>query len=232
MPSKRRQVEGSVCVIITVTGTDHSIAEIGEILAWVHAALSLSKFPSRVCLSDPVLKPKPISRHSLPGTNIVADCKIFSTLGAEENHNLDPGNCWADILGNTVYVKGYPTARRAEHNTGMEVSLSTMISLANSRRLNRFKGVLCIKGYCSIILPTRWQGNFIYWHLVTNRNGEHMSYTDDKVRRLWNYYPQDLSISALEKSRHILGWCENIQNIAGMYDLKFTQVLPFFTPIP
>lgn len=202
-------------VVWTVTGTVDSVAEIGEILAWIVAALSLSRFPSGICASCPALSSPPIR----PGIDNFAHCKISPYLSdIEDPRSANSGNCWTNILGNTVYVRGYPTARRVEHHTGMEVSLATMISLVRSRRLSRFKGRFCIKGYCSIIMPTRRQGDCIYWHLVTDHSGEHIHFTDYRVQRLWGEYPQNLNITALEKSRHILGWCDNIQNFAGTYD--------------
>lgn len=207
-------------VLWTVRGTVDSVAEIGEILAWMVAALSISYLPSDICVSDPALIISPLRSV----INDFAVCDIVSYLRTEKSHSAASGNCWADILGNTVYVKGYPTARRVEHHTGMEVSLATMIALVRSRRLSRFKGRFCIKGYCSIIMPTRRQGDCIYWHLVTDHTGEYIHFTDYRVRRLWGEYPQDLSITTLEKSRHILGWCGSIQNFAGTYDPS----MPFF----
>lgn len=209
-------------VVWTATGTANSVAEIGEILAWLVAALSLSNLPKGICVSEPAISSAAIRPG---GLDKFAHCKISSTLWSEEHNTADTrsvtsSNCWADILGNTVYVKGYPTAGRAEHHTGMEVSLATMIHLVRSRRLSRFKGRFCIKSYCSIIMPTQKQGDFIYWHLVTNRSGEYLSYTDDKVQRLWGKYPRGLVYKSLERSRHILGWCDNIQNLAGTYELN------------
>ncbi|KAK2607654.1 hypothetical protein N8I77_006317 [Diaporthe amygdali] len=229
LPSRGWNAEDRVFgeVVFTVTGAVSSVAEIGQIIAWINAALSLSDLQTGIRVSCPVLEPEPKSGKSIrPGTNIVADCKIYSTLGVEGHadigtRNFASANCWSDILGNTIYVRGYPTARRAEHHTGMEVSLGTMIALANSRRLSRFKGFFSIKGFCSIILPTRLQGNFIYWHLVTNLDGKYISYTNDKVRRLWREYPPGLSTENLQTSRHILGWCDNIQNLAGSEVAKY-----------
>lgn len=226
LPSKEWNAEDGVFggVIFTVTGAVYSVAEIGQIIAWLHAALSLSDLPTGIRVSNPVLEPITNGgRPVRPGTDIVAECKIYSTLGTERSDTVGPrsttsGNCWSNILGNTVYVRGYPTARRAEHHTGMEVSLAVMIALANSRRLSRFKGLFCIKGFCSIILPTRLQEGLIFWHLVTNLDREYMSYTDHKILRLWASYPLGLSTEILETSRHILGWCDNIQNLAGVYD--------------
>lgn len=221
-------------VVWTVTGTVESVAEIGEILAWFEAALSLSKFPSRICASIPVIFSQPMK----PGDKF-AHFTISPFLSEEDRQIANPGsassgNCWEDVLGNTVYVKGYPTARRAEHHTGMEVSLASMMALNKSQRLSRFKGRFCIKGYCSIILPTRQGGDCIYWHLVTDGTGEYIHYTDYRVQRLWNVYPQDLSITDIVNSRHILGWCDNIQNLAGTYELarrlsslRFLATLPF-----
>lgn len=127
-----------------------------------------------------------------------------------------PGSCWAKMLGdNMVSVRGYPIARRPEHQTGMEIQLPMMLSLANARRLSQFKGIFCIKGYCSIVIPTRRQGDIIYWHLVTNLDGQHISYTDERVVALATNYPRDLSIQDLRTSRHILGWSPEIENLTG-----------------
>lgn len=207
-------------VIWTVFGAVESVAEIGEILAWTVAALSLSDLPTGIGVSEPVLGSPPIRPG--PWLDKYAHCKIYSESWKEGNQVADTrsatsGNCWADMLGNTVYVKGYPTARRVEHHKGMEVSLTTMIALVRSRRLSRFKGRFCIKGYCSIVIPTRRQGDCIYWHLVTDHTGEYIYYTDYRVRQLWRDCPQDLTIRDLEKSRHIVGWCDNIRNLAGTY---------------
>lgn len=216
--------------VFTTTGTISSVAEVGEILAWIGAALSISDLQAGVSVSDPVLEPRTRDGTLVqPGIDSFADCDISANLGTEEHDIMDSrcansSNCWGDILGNTVHVKGYPTARRAEHHTGMEVSLATMISLARSRRLSRFKGHFCIKGYCSIVIPTRQQGDFIYWHLITHHNGEYMSYIDYRVQILWKEYPRDLSIRDLEKGRHILGWCDNVQNFAGMYVLNVSSL--------
>jgi hypothetical protein len=204
-------------VVWTVTGTADSVAEIGEILAWLVSGLILSDFPTGICASNPVLHSHPVR----PG----AKCTSFtiSPLLSQERRrdHAHPasGNCWTDVLGNTIHVRGYPTARRAEHHTGMEVSLATMMALVRSERLGRFKGHFCIKGYCSIILPTRQRGDCIYWHLITNRGGEYIHSTDYRVQRFWNVYPKDLSLARLVTSRHILGWCDNIRNLAGTYDL-------------
>lgn len=216
--------------VFTTTGTISSVAEVGEILVWINAALSLSNLEAGVSVSDPVLKPRTRdSTLAQPGIDNFADCNISANLGTEEYDITDSrcaisSDCWGDILGNTVFVKGYPTARRAEHYTGMEVSLSTMISLARSRRLSRFNGNFCIKGYCSIVIPIRKQGDSIYWHLITNHNGAYVSYVDYRVQKLWKDYPRDLSIRDLEKGRHILGWCDNVQIFAGMFSLNMSSL--------
>ncbi|KUI55959.1 hypothetical protein VP1G_10781 [Cytospora mali] len=199
---------------ITVSGTTCSIAEIGEILAWMRTALSGGfSHLDRVWTGTPVLQ---ASNSSM---------KVLSRLDPGEvplvPHSSQPGSCWYNILGNVVSVKGYPTKRRPEHHTGIELPLPMMVPLANARRLSRFKGMLCIKGYCSIVVPTRRQGGFIYWHLITNSDGEHISYTDGRVVTLAETYPQDLSIEDLRTSRHILGWTPQVENLTGSSDARY-----------
>jgi hypothetical protein len=82
-------------VVWKVTGTVNSVAEIGEVLAWLVAALSLSNLPSGICVSDPVLNNIPIHAG---GFEQFARYMISSNLYSEAQQAIDPqsitpGNC-------------------------------------------------------------------------------------------------------------------------------------------
>lgn len=189
-------------VNFVVVGTAYSIAEIGEILAWIRTSLS-GGVPEHGSVQA--------CTPSLLGSS--ASMKIEISMNRDVptiQDETQAGNCWSNILGTVVSVRGYPTARRPEHNTGMEMPLPMMISLANARRLTRFKDMFCIKGFCSIIVPTRQENDFIYWHLIANLDGEHISYTDTRVYALTESYPKELSDEDLASSRYILGWSPQV----------------------
>lgn len=212
-------------LLITVTGSVHSVAEIGEAVAWLQAALSFSGTENSICACIPILEPALLSdgprnsaQSGISGQKLYMIRTDFEPLGSVPliGHKADDdGNCWRNILGNTVSVKGYPTRCRPQQQTGMEISLDTMIALANARRLSLFGGKFCIKGFCSVIVPTQRQDNIVYWHLLTNLDGEHLSYTDERVLACGRTYPWGLRVEDLKTSRHILGWCTEVHNLTG-----------------
>lgn len=210
-------------VRLSVTGTIYAIAEIGEIISWLHAALSLTVGSDGISIHEPFIDLNFLATQAFMESGVDATCRIQSSLkGKMRDIQTTPsaqGECWQNILGNTVCVHGYPTTRRPMRQTGMEVSLKTMISLANARKLMCFKGIFCIKGYCSLIVPTERKEDTIFWHLSTNKDGSYMPYTGQNHGENGlnndNQCLQGLSLHELETSTHVLGWASNVESLAG-----------------
>ncbi|KAL6849042.1 hypothetical protein ACO1O0_008572 [Amphichorda felina] len=91
------------------------------------------------------------------------------------------GQCWHDIFKNPVIVKGYPIPQRPEWSTGLEIPLNMMAGLARSQRLDRFRDKLYIKGFSTMLVPTKQIGDVICWHMIYNKDGSRISYLDDNV---------------------------------------------------
>ncbi|KAF2107446.1 hypothetical protein BDV96DRAFT_589304 [Lophiotrema nucula] len=93
--------------------------------------------------------------------------------------------------------------------------LNIMTTLARSRRITTYAGGLYIKTFCAILALTKQIGQVLVWHLVFNDDGEHISYSDRRVLATDALKSDNISIATLESSRHILGWCENIESKVG-----------------
>ncbi|KAL7968449.1 hypothetical protein HDV63DRAFT_87679 [Trichoderma sp. SZMC 28014] len=202
--------------MVKVHGIAASIAEAGEQLAWLGAALRASPRRNRLILCTPTIKiyqnspPLCQSELHLSLTNIIY--KIGFTMEKDIHASTGVnGQCWHSLFRNPVIVQGYPIPRRIERSTGLEISLNIMAGLAQSQHISQFKGKLYIKGFSIMILPVRQDGEVLYWHLIYNKNGHRISYLDDNIRQ----EKQDIKETGLEHSRHILGWCSEIEFYAG-----------------
>ena len=204
-------------------GTGHSVAEIGEQLAWLGAALRSSPYELGVTYCTPFISDIhiPNSQHSVsewsPWLEIL--CKIdFIVQKMDEHLKLSNGQCWHNMFRNPVVVKGYPIPRRSEPNTGLEIPLNMMAGLAGTRLINTFNKQLFIKSFSTVLVPTKRDGSLLIWHLLFNKNGNRISYLD-------NTFPhaENLSISDLENSRHVLGWCSEVKYNAGRNNLRIMK---------
>ena len=130
----------------------------------------------------------------------------FST----EDYESSNGQCWHHLFRNPVVVKGYPIPRRSAPNLGLEISLDTMAGLARTKCINTFNNKIFIKGFATMLVPTQFSGGLLIWHLLYNKSGERISYLDSQ-----GTHAESISLSDLEGSRHILGWCQNVRYCAG-----------------
>lgn len=135
----------------------------------------------------------------------------FALEAVPQSPRNSNGQCWNDIFRNPVIVKGYPIPQRVEWNTGLEVSLNIMAGLARTQRVDRFKEKVYIKGFSTLLVPTKRSEDILCWHLIYNRDGSRISYLDDYLHQ-----EQYIGRLDLENLRHVLGWCSEARFYAGM----------------
>jgi hypothetical protein len=209
--------------MVEAFGTGDSVAEIGEQLAWLGAALRSSPCELGVAYCTPFISDIHVDNapHPVSGTPSWANifCKIDFTVQEREEHlESSNGQCWHNMFRNPVVVKGYPIPRRSESNTGLEIPLNMMAGLARTQRANTFNGKLFIKGFSTMLVPTKHSGDLLIWHLLYNKDGNRISYLDNTIPHVEN-----ISIFDLEKARHVVGWCSEIRNYAGRNDVNITK---------
>ena len=145
--------------------------------------------------------------------------ELASNFFCDINFNIDVidnmgkllnGQCWLQLFQNPVIVKGYPIPRKPASVVGLEISLDIMAGLVETRHINIFNNKIFIKGFSTMLVPTSYSGNILFWHLLYRKNGDHISYLDSK-----DIHAADISLTDLETSRHILGWCSKTRYLAG-----------------
>ncbi|KAK3374364.1 hypothetical protein B0T24DRAFT_577334 [Lasiosphaeria ovina] len=213
---------------IAVKGSAYTIAEVGEILGWINTALGASRADGTIDCHSPFCKlqiaaPFTEASESPWGAMLVMELSSVISVGRIEEVSTLPGQCWTGLFGSPTLVQGYRIPRRDEPGTGMEVPLIILAQLVNTRKISIFGGRILIKGYSAILVPTRKSDGFVFWHLVSNdsADGGHISYSDLRVMDLLRVYPESLTMSDLETSRHILGWCGDVNNRTGTREANY-----------
>lgn len=208
--------------LVEAIGTSSALQEVGEQLAWISATLRTSPVDSVTFCSPNIARFCPQTTF-VPGVVQRYDCDIEHTFRSVEG-NVIPidGECWYNLFRNPVVVEGFPIPLRPERDTGLEIPLSIMAALADTKRVDEFNGKLFIKGFAAMLYPTkRSEEDVLIWHLRYKDDGRHISYFEAGEPHV------DVPISIIEKTRHIVGWCSEAKLLAG----KITQSpYPFLDP--
>jgi hypothetical protein len=208
---------------LEVTGIAECIAEIGEQLAWLSSALRSSPNETGVAFCNSFASEMGMEHFSDLTSRSPSRffCNIsFNLEFIDEAEGLSNGQCWHQLFRNPVIVKGYPILRRPVSNLGLEISLDTMAGLAQTQHINTFDNKIFIKGFCTMLVPTHYCGNIIIWHLLYKKNGERISYLESNGN-----HAENISLSGLETSRHILGWCSKVRYLAGKETFRQSSLL-------
>jgi hypothetical protein len=210
----------SSCVV-TAKGSVDFVSEIGEQLAWLASTLRSSPISTGVLACTPSLSRLRIHDEdkNVLSVAMAASCRIsFDMAVAQDIITHSPGFCWANLFRNPLLVTGYPIRRRANADTGLELSLSMMAALVQSRQMTDFGERLVLKGFCSLLVATAAVADAVVWHLLFNPIGERISYCDSRLENIDYGMAQGLMLRDLESRRHIVGWCSEIKDYPGKGD--------------
>ncbi|KAK4060353.1 hypothetical protein Trihar35433_10217 [Trichoderma harzianum] len=184
--------------IVEAHGVSASITEVGELFAWLGAALKASPRQNGLMHCIPIIRNIAQNTTSLEeikpqvsSTHLTYQIE-FSMEEVPEPFQTSNGQCWHDMFRNPAVVNGYPIPQRSQWNTGLEIPLNIMAALAQAQRLDRFNKKAYIKGFSTMLDESR------------------ISYLDDNVDQ-----EQDIGQLALEGCRHVLGWCVEAKLYAG-----------------
>lgn len=179
------------------------MAEAGEVLAWIGAALRTSPYNERLAYCSPVITWLDMS-----------NCNIgFITEEIPQQTIPSNGQCWHHMFKNAVIAKGFPIRRKPEARAGLEISLNVMAGLVRTKRIEQFHGKCFIKGFSAMLVPTKRLGDTIFWHYVYKQDGSYISYLDNSGAHDEHF--RDIDV---ETSRHVVGWCMEAKIYAGRLD--------------
>ncbi|KAK4184498.1 hypothetical protein QBC35DRAFT_505834 [Podospora australis] len=211
---------------ILMTGNVFSIAEIADQLGWLGAALRSSSDATAPMYSTAYVADLKVNSSYRTDTDVSGYCRIaFRLEKVEDVDSTEKGGCWYGMFRNPVIVRHYPIPRRPklETDSGLEIPLEMVAELTNCRRIVKFADIPFIKGFAAMLAAVRVVGDIVFWHLVYNAKGDYVSYEDERVPPSSGIASslKELQLGALQQSRHIVGWTDNVQNLAGAPDADY-----------
>lgn len=193
---------------VEVGGTAASIAEIGEQIAWVGAALRPSCVESGIATCTP--------HAHIDDTMTPATCTVSFTMEEYKKSGAVPinGQCWHELCQNPVLVVGFPIPTRSPRALGLEVPLDILSGLTKCPRVNMFLGRYYLKGFSSAVMAKENLGTEVLWHVYFSPDGSRLPYpvleseTEDAGF--------GIDMNELRRARHIVGWCSKAEFFAGL----------------
>ncbi|PLN75622.1 hypothetical protein BDW42DRAFT_199323 [Aspergillus taichungensis] len=216
-PSRDRNTAFDIWV--DVRGIAPVIAEIGEQLAWLASALRSSQSRGSIAYSRPFIGNMQLGHVTYETTPRVAyTCEISVEVreGLVGTESVN-GECWLNLFAMPLVVEGFPVRRRTEQDfEGLEIPFTMMAALAGARMVNSFGEKTVLKGFSTMLIPTKRSLDTVTWHLVSDKEENRISYCEtERFARL------DITFQQLEASRHIVGWCPEILFYAGEPDANY-----------
>ncbi|KAM5519714.1 PFS domain-containing protein [Fusarium oxysporum f. sp. phaseoli] len=207
-------------VMVEMDGSAASISETGEQLAWLGAALRSSPRRKGLVYCTPSIRSMYQSRV-MPQA-VVFEIE-FEVEQLPESPDIANGQCWHGIFKNPIIVKGFPILPKLQKNTGLEIPINLMAGLARAKHVDRFNDKVYVKGFSTMLVPTKQFKDVVYWHLIYQEDGCRISYLADNLQR-----DDDVGSLNLASCRHILGWCSEANFYAGsaqaQYDVRHSEL--------
>jgi hypothetical protein len=217
-PQLTARLRSSGSCVISATAGIYYVSEIAEQLAWLAATLQPSMSEERIVARYPRIKELRMNRamKGLSAATISALCEFEFDTEYLSPKSQENGVCWTSLFGNAVLVGGYPILRRPQPKTGLELSLSTMAYLVRSFQVVQYEERIVMKGFSSLLVATLMTAGVVLWHFYGSRNSsERISYYDDQINTLDLTRVKKNSLRDLEKSRHYIGWCADVDDLCG-----------------
>ncbi|KAF4335283.1 ankyrin 3 [Fusarium beomiforme] len=211
-----------------VHGIEATIAEIGEQLAWLGAALRAPTEDTGLAYCTPhiTIDSTPFQFGNQPSERIAF--LIWFTTEKVTEAPTENGQCWQALFKNPFIVRGYPILRRAEGGTGLEAPLEIMAGLAQAHQIYHSDNKIYIKGFSTMLIPTRRCGDIICWHLLQEDGDGRISHLAARS----NQYDHTGGLEALENSRHVLGWCLEAEHFTGSNQWSYSRLIHTMLPNP
>jgi hypothetical protein len=186
-----------------------AMAEIGQQVAWLGAALRTSPFESGIVLCTPAIRStQSIGAQRRVRSNtkvyIIHEIGFDMSTSAKVGSNR-AGQCWHSMFRNRVMVKGYPIPRRQQARLGIEMPLNMMAKLVDTKQANEYNSRLFIKGFSAKLGAVRVTSGLLLWHYVYNQTGEKILYCHQNSRTALS---DNIRLSQTDEYRHVVGWCE------------------------
>jgi hypothetical protein len=186
---------------VVLSGPPLFITGAAEILVWLSITCRASTTPDTKQSCHVQLDP---GSHGGVDLSFKAELKTVDILGEERPPQAV---CWHGMFRNPVIAHHYPIPTRRPQEKGLELSMDLMLSLARTFWAAIYDGVLMLKGFNTLLIPTLELDGSIIWHFTVNKSGERLSYNDGEGSSCIHSFGDAL----LDGTRHFVGWtnCAN-----------------------
>lgn len=211
-------------LVLDVSGIQDSIAELGEQLAWLGAALRVPSKTNGVILSTPVATttsctPKLGSVKDSLSSPVVNIRFSLKSVQISDMSEAPDGTCWHFLFRSPVIVTGFPIRSRPENERGLELSLEIMSFLAGTPFATHFDNVLVLKGVSTMLVPTGRTENSIAWHFLQDKNGKRLPYYAFRTLRSRDLDTSQVNFDLLSTARirNFVGWVPSVTRHLGRF---------------
>ncbi|KAI0115923.1 hypothetical protein GGR51DRAFT_368392 [Nemania sp. FL0031] len=222
-------------LIVVVLGMRDAIAEVGEQLAWIAAALRLAPNYQGVYSCRPSIQqirigedPTKLPRAIQP---LSARFNVSCEISDSPTGRYSFGRCWHSLFKNPTIVHGYPIPRKARKNTGLEIPLDIMADLVQASQITTFGDKIFLKGFSSMLVLMDQIEDSIIWHLDFSHDGSYISYTDASEPPNVESIVVENIMGNIMKSRHIIGWCLKAKFYTGTDKAPYPVKKPTLQPL-
>ena len=123
--------------------------------------------------------------------------------------------CWVPLFCGACIAYGFVIPER-KGQTGLEISFPILAALVGAGHAVEYHDAVVIKGYSSMVVPTKREGQIVQWHLVTSDNLDQRLTYSEGLARCANYASKDqVDLNCLQATRAILGWCIVAESLLG-----------------
>lgn len=201
------------CTTIVIVGDPMFLAESAEIIVWLSTACRASTAPDRI----------QIGRMDLAQVlDYKNDLSFVARLIQEDdgaNGLVSRATCWHGIFRNPFIARGYPIPSRKAQESGLELSIDLMLTLAQAFHSVVYCGVLLLKGFSTLLAPTKKEAGSVSWHFMFNQAGARQTYNDG----LEHSRLRHLDDAIFDGARHFVGWSQSAEFLVGQYSFSIAK---------
>jgi len=196
-------------ILVIAFGSEPALAEIGELLAWIGAALRESPNGNTMTYSTPRMTTK-----TSPRLIFTLDA-VMDDLEPEYGRERRNGTCWHHLFRNPVIVRGSPILTRGTEEKGLEIPLGVMAGLGRTSRATVFDYGLVMKGFSTMFVPVKCVKNSVIWHFLFHEDETRIPYLSASKLCHGRLSSDSLDASGIEDARNFLGWSSSVEVCTG-----------------
>lgn len=187
------------------------MSEVAEQLVWMGCALRPSLQKSTLSYCTYSLSRQAGNARFMDSESKMPDHSFRISFDLEPlPGHAGENQCWHSMFLNPTIARGFPIKRRVKQSSGLEIPLGIMAQMVRATQFVIFNAAWYLKGFSSFLALTEHRDDELLWHHVFKQDGSYASFSDFDGASSFG-----LNTSQLQKSRHIIGWCQKAELRAG-----------------